>query len=209
LQQQERLLMGHFNLRDWSDYVRGMRSAAESAEMRRHLETGCVRCRADRDVMDRVLSFAARESSMEVSEADVHRVKQLAILHQPKGVSIGAKGICKMLFDSFRQPFAIGVRNAAQSSRQSLYCGGGYCIDIQQSVTAGARSVLLIGQVTFSDGTRAQAPGAMVMLKSGRKILARTVTNDFGEFQLERAPGANFRMIVSFPARSSGKGKHS
>ena len=188
--------MEHFSLGEWSDYVRGLHSQIDFEIMRKHLTTGCERCNGERSRMEQVLTFARREIELEVPEAEVNRIKQLAIFQCPEGVFAGARRICDLMFDSFREPFALGVRNASHSARQTLYSGSGYSVDVQQNAVSGGHAVRLIGQVTWKSGVGEQSAGTTVTLKAGAEVLARAVTNQFGEFQMEYVPGRRFRIVV-------------
>jgi CheY-like chemotaxis protein len=111
----------------------------------------------------------------------------------------------RMIFDSFKSPSPGGVRSFRTSVRQFVYQHESTTIDILMETEQGSGRLLLTGQILSArpDNT-ADLP---VLLISGTRTLARTITDRFGEFTLEFEPtvdaGLEIRLVerlwVSIP----------
>jgi len=196
----------HYDLSQWTDYVRSVAPHLQMEEMRKHLAAGCSACARDERIMREVQEFAERDAALDIPEDEVNRVRRLAILQRPRNVFIGSRR-ATLLFDSFREPIPSGVRSAAHAPRHSLYQGGGFSIDFQQNAVPGGTAVSLIGQVTLGSGTRDQVPGVTVSLRAGRKTLAQATTNPSGEFEMEYAPPENRRLDLRLSGLRSAKAR--
>jgi hypothetical protein len=93
--------------------------------------------------------------------------------------------VAQLILDSFRTPLPTGVRGSRESGRQLAYRHKNMIIDLLLTPEVESGRVLLAGQVMgFGMGKR-KNDGLAVLLTDGVKTIARTATNQFGEFQLE------------------------
>jgi hypothetical protein len=99
--------------------------------------------------------------------------------------------LAELIFDSFHQPVPAGARSSVASSRQLLYRSAGLDIDIQTHFHPDSNRVFLTGQVLDSSNPNANMKDISVMLADERGMLAQTVTNTSGEFQVEFDPCEN------------------
>jgi hypothetical protein len=93
--------------------------------------------------------------------------------------------LAELVFDSFRQPAAVGVRSSRTSAHQFLYKSEGVDVDIHTRLDLDSNRVFLAGQVLDSSNPNANMKDISVMLVDEREMLTQTVTNASGEFQLE------------------------
>jgi hypothetical protein len=107
--------------------------------------------------------------------------------------------VVELLFDSFRTPVLAGVRSGASHSRQLLYGTATYRIDVRIEPQIDSDKVVLIGQVLNSANPNEKLAEVPVTLWKGRKILAASVTNHQGEFQLESEMDSSFRLMITLP----------
>ncbi len=95
-----------------------------------------------------------------------------------------ATQMARMIFDSLRYPLSPGVRGLSPGARQLAYQHKRMIIDVSLELAEGSGRMSLAGQVL--DGERkGKNEGLSVLLVSGNGTLARTATNEFGEFQVE------------------------
>jgi len=95
-----------------------------------------------------------------------------------------ATQMARMIFDSLRYPLSPGVRGLSPGARQLAYQHKRTIIDVSLELAEGSGRMSLAGQVL--DGERkGKNEGLSVLLVSGTGTLARTATNEFGEFQVE------------------------
>jgi hypothetical protein len=107
--------------------------------------------------------------------------------------------VASLLFDSFRSPLVAGVRSAESASQQLLYGAGDYRIDVRIEPQMDSEKVVLIGQVLNSADPAERLSALPVNLLKGKKILAESVTSQYGEFQIECGLEECFRLAVLLP----------
>jgi hypothetical protein len=184
----------HFAMAQWTDFVRGV-AVAERDSMERHLSE-CQSCARVAGTLQRLARVAATESAPEVPEYLVRNAQAMFSLNKPEKVSV-SRLIAQLMFDSFREPLAAGVRSQSALSRHALFEAGVYCIDLRIEYKKGEDEVDMIGQVVNKQDPNATASNLKVMLFSGEESLAETRTNEFGEFQMDYVPGR--RLCLRIP----------
>jgi hypothetical protein len=169
----------HFSEAAWTDFVRGLFSPGTREEMLNHIEGGCSKCEATVQVWQEVFSFAKQESLLNPPRDTVHMVNSqfAATTSKPAG------GV-RLLFDSYLQPAAAGVRGRV-SARQFLFETDTHLIDLRLEPRQGLKRTSLIGQVLTRRGISRVAKDLPVRLQKSGAAIAETVTNHLGEFQLE------------------------
>jgi CheY-like chemotaxis protein len=98
--------------------------------------------------------------------------------------SLRSVQVARMIFDSYRRPLPAGMRSLYSEARHLAYQHRKTVIDLAIELEKRTGRTSLAGQVL--DGERkARAEGLSVLLVSGTGTLARTTTNQFGEFHVE------------------------
>jgi CheY-like chemotaxis protein len=90
----------------------------------------------------------------------------------------------RMIFDSFRHPLPAGVRGSSPVARHLAYQYKKTVIDLSMELKEGFGRMFLAGQVLDGD-RKSKLDGLSVLLIGGIGTLARTATNQFGEFHME------------------------
>lgn len=188
--------MKHFEIADWSDFVRGLVTEERREAMRGHLAGGCRKCRRSAEILGRIARLAAAECRYEVPEFAVHCARSIYGLEQPREVRVPGGLLGRLVFDSFREPLPAGVRSQHRISRQTLYEAGEYALDLRQEQERGAARVSVVGQIASRKEPGRAFAGVPVALFAGASVLARSVSNEFGEFQIEYAPARDLRLDV-------------
>jgi hypothetical protein len=172
--------MKHYSMEEWVDFARGLASKDVKSLMLSHLDSGCSKCAKEAALWGRVAATADRQQ-MEVPEGVVRQVKAM----------FGSAGLerkptmAQLLFDSMRVPAPLGVRSAAQSSRQLLFAAGHHRIDVRLEPEAGSDRVRLTGQILDTRNAEIAQGRIPVSLHVGTKVSGSAETNELGEFQLE------------------------
>ena len=164
--------------------------------MRGHLAGGCRKCRRSAEILGRIARLAAAECRYEVPEFAVHCARSIYGLEQPREVRVPGGLLGRLVFDSFREPLPAGVRSQHRISRQTLYEAGEYALDLRQEQERGAARVSVVGQIASRKEPGRAFAGVPVALFAGASVLARSVSNEFGEFQIEYAPARDLRLDV-------------
>ncbi|HLW52623.1 MAG TPA: hypothetical protein VKW06_07250 [Candidatus Angelobacter sp.] len=91
----------------------------------------------------------------------------------------------QLTFDSFRAPAPAGVRGSQAPARQLAFRHQNAMIDLFIQPREDSGRVWVAGQVLEMDVARGQNSGLPVWLVSATRTLARTTTNQYGEFSLD------------------------
>jgi DNA-binding NarL/FixJ family response regulator len=108
-----------------------------------------------------------------------------------------------LVFDSFREPVAAGVRVVGPSARRLLYKAGRYRILLRLEPGGDPGRVSLAGQILDEGVPKKPLHDLAVVVSSGERTLDRTLTNRFGEFLLQTEPAKSLRLSVEAPDRES------
>jgi hypothetical protein len=193
--------MAHYSSQNWIDYVRNLVSPQDAAAMTNHLKSGCESCAKEKASWSKLAAFAKTEAQFEPPEHVVNMAK--ALVQAPKREkALRIREIAELVFDSFLSPQLAGVRSAAGvGSRQLLYRAGEVMIDVRFEANDESERFAVTGQVFRDQGSKVGMTRVPISLISGKNELARTSTNQFGEFYLEHE-SADKNLQVSLEVNS-------
>ncbi len=177
--------MRHFDVHQWADFSRGIHSQDDvRTAIVQHVDSGCRECNASLQLWQSVATKARNEKTYIPPEDVVHQVKAMSVLLVRRTDNSFAGELAKLIFDSFTQPIAAGVRGAATSPRQLLYRAGSLAIDLRVEVKPGEVPVFLFGQI-LQEGQSDRGQNAVeVTLLEGDRTLEQTKSNELGEFEM-------------------------
>jgi hypothetical protein len=165
--------------------------------MQQHIEDGCRRCEAVLQMWQSAASIAKQESAYAPPDDVVRIAKSQFVLN---GIALG-RGV-RLLFDSALQPVTVGVRGSV-SSRQFLYETDELYIDLRlEPPRKDVDRMCLVGQVLNRAKQSRVAHGLPVRLQKGKLPVTHTVTNQFGEFQLEFDAGNDLCVAIGDEANA-------
>jgi hypothetical protein len=188
--------MRHYSLEKWVDFVRGVVAEDEMRAMQSHLDNGCNQCSKELSMWQRLQQVARREPANMPPAGAVRTVHAAFANRAAGGLQHANPAVASLLFDSFRGPLLAGVRSSVSSSQQLLYGAGDYRIDVRIEPQMDSEKVVLIGQVLNSADPNQLLSSLPISLLKGRKILAESVTSEFGEFQIECELQESLRLTV-------------
>ncbi|HEV3036254.1 MAG TPA: hypothetical protein VHA33_00445 [Candidatus Angelobacter sp.] len=191
----------HFDRSEWADFVRNQGSPEQRQAMISHLQTGCSKCRNTKDLLERFAVICKSETSYRVP-ADVERsVKAFFALNRQVKVSLFERILGNSLYDSCNDLLPAGLRTGHQISRHVLFQAGDYSVDLRFEHERGSASMVMVGQIANRRTPEELMAHIPVILFSGNRELTRSLSNSFGEFQLEYTPQANLNLRVPLEAR--------
>ena len=165
-----------------------------------HLEE-CASCAREVDSMRRFLAFVAAEPTNEpptrVVEWAEGLLQPVRVFEEERESVFGR--IARLVFDSFEQPLAAGVRSSAAPgpvSRKLLYRAGDVDIDVRVE-TDSDNKVSLSGQIL--SGSAQFFENAPVRLESRGRPRYETATNPIGEFSFEGIPQDTYHLSMDLP----------
>lgn len=191
--------MKHFSTDEWVDFVRGVVAKDRRADMQNHLETGCKQCDTVVSLWKRVHVAAQREAGYEPPEATLRTIKAMYAIHGKPAIKAAEGVFAELLFDSFRAPLQAGVRSSTADARQLLFGRGDHRIDLRLEPQADSDKISLVGQLLNSAEPARAMDAVPVTLLKGRKVVAESATNRFGEFHFEVELEENLQLRVSPP----------
>jgi hypothetical protein len=191
----------HFNLEEWADFGRGRTQSEDRARMERHLDQGCSDCARTLELWRGVLDAASREDAFEPPNHILRSAKALYSAFPPERLRGLSLRICRLA--RFGQQALEGVRTApGPTATHLLFREGSLLLDMRVRPNPASDSVSVLGQVVDSAQMDARLHNRAVSVVRASKALARTTTNELGEFELEFEPGEDRLLIIELPNQS-------
>ena len=178
--------MNHFNIWQWADYARGLSGEIDRAAMDAHLSSGCARCARTANTFRSVAAVAGAEVGNEPPEHAIRYARAAYSLFRPETTSL-PRLLARLVHDTMSEALPAGIRAQSALSRHALYEAGNYYLDLQLDLQQASGPVTLVGQL--ADRSNPSADVAVpVWLMHQKRVLASTLCDRFGEFQLEYTP---------------------
>ena len=190
--------MRHFDIWQWTDYARGLVAGVDRSPMDAHLFSGCQRCQRTVNVL-RGVAAAARGETGPPPEHAIRYAQAICSLHRPEKISF-PRWVARLVHDTVREPLPAGMRAEDRLSRHALYEAGSYSLDLQLENQLASGLVTLIGQLADRNKPAISTAAVPVWLMEGERLVTSTLSNRFGEFQLEYAPSCRLRLSLPLPA---------
>ncbi len=176
--------------------VRGLVTGEELAEMSAHLSSGCQLCRRTVEIFREVARSAGWDSRHKVPPYAVQSARAIFALQKPEKIHFFPRIVGQLVYDSFREPLPAGLRSRHRLTRHTLYEAGDYSMHIRMEHLRGMPRVTLVGQIFNRAHPDEPLSILPVYLVSGKEILARTCSNNFGEFQLDYEPRSRLSLHI-------------
>jgi hypothetical protein len=190
----------HFDITEWADYVRNVAPAEQHEQMLAHLH-GCSKCEKVQSLLSRFAGICLREAKLEIPRLAEQQVKALVGLARAPRRSTLARLLGSLVYDSLNDPQPVGVRGTHQINRQVMFNAGDYSVDLRFEHEKGSASVVLVGQIANQKAPEENLANLPVILVAGNRELTRSISNTFGEFQLEYVPESDLRLLVPLETR--------
>jgi anti-sigma factor RsiW len=190
----------HFSLEEWADYGRGRSSAEDRARMEQHLQKGCPACSRTLALWTGVLETASREDTFEPPK-DVLRCAKALYSAFPAARSQGLSLRIAQLA-GFGQPAMEGVRAAGAPGTHFLFRHNDLMLDMRIESKPASNAVSVRGQVVDASQLNVRLDNRAVSVLRQADALARTTTNEYGEFSLEFKPEEDLVLIIELENKS-------
>lgn len=190
--------MTHFKDAHWVNFVRGIAITELQRSIQQHLSSGCPECLETEKLWSEVYASAQRELDYAPPEEAVRLAKASFSPVQPEKTSALGQ-IAELIFDSISRPLAPafrgGIETVGSAARTLLYQSGDIRVDMWVEGRSPNR-ISVMGQVLNLHESDQMVTRAKVVLLEGERSLARTTTNDLGEFQLEFRMHDDMRLVI-------------
>lgn len=170
----------HYDLTEWTDYVRGLGDRERRTAMAAHLAE-CADCRELADWQSRVAAVATADRGFEPPGWVFQRA---VAIYPPRRISPFAalpQWLAELTSGDWLVPLPAGVRGTAVG-RSGTYEAAGYSIEIRVERDDRTRHTQLVGQISPVTATAPVASLDIVLVDDSR-VVAQTTTNEFGEFE--------------------------
>jgi hypothetical protein len=192
--------MEHFSEQAWADFARGFQSFKQAQGIKAHIATGCINCKAERNLWDRVQTMALAERAYNAPE----NLVRLAKLEFTAKQEFQAErwGLANVLFDSLSQPLLAGVRASGAVARQVVYEAEGLTVDLRFDLVVPSGKVSAVGQILDTRIPHERLIGSPVVVwTENGQLVATTTANSYGEFQLEFEARDDLRLTARVGVR--------
>ena len=193
--------MQHFSGQTWADFVRGISESATRANIESHLARGCVGCKTNFDIWNRVTTISATERTYTPPDSVVRMMElEFARYAMERRPSV----LASLLFDTFSQPLPAGMRSGVAVVRQLVYEAEGFTVDLRLDPQSQSGKICVVGQVLDKGVPRISLSSASIMLwtEKGQPLL-HVSANEHGEFQLEFNAQENLRLSIDAAGRKT------
>ena len=194
--------MKHLELEAAVDFARGVMPAAQKTHVIEHLAQPCERCRALVAWAEAIADIANNEPRFEPPADVLHRAIEI-FPARTQAAPLRKRRLARLVFDSFREPLAAGIRSTEPGTRQVMYRAGDVYVDLRLDYAKGHRAVSIVGQIAERGAAPADRKAVSVLLTDGPTVLARSPINEFGEFQLESAAARQLRLQIRLGAANA------
>jgi len=189
-------MMKHYAIDQWADFTRGLLANEERSQMQAHLEGGCHQCRPLWDFTTKLGVTCTRLASDDVPESMVRLARAIFPVRVHDRPKRGNRLPIELIFDSFLVPSPVGLRASWQVGWQGLYRSGDCSVDLRIEPELKSSRAALIGQITNHVAPDLRMENLPVALKAGNEVVAETVSNRFGEFQMEYDQQARLKLCI-------------
>lgn len=186
--------MKHFDLTEWAEFARGMVNEDTRSAMELHLASGCQKCGEYAATFRDFAAITATDANYELPRSAVGRAEAIYDIRKPGKIFSLRRLLARLIYDSLQEAVPAGVRAQQQLSRQALYEAGEFRLDLRLEQVRGSAQVSLVGQIENRKDPKRRVGSVPVFLAIGKEVVARTISNQFGEFQLNYQPRTHLRL---------------
>ena len=188
--------MKHFGITQWVDFARGLTKESEGSTMREHLATGCPECRQALGFCDNLARLCLAMAPNRAPEAAVRDARAIFPVRRPDRPERTIRIPIELIYDSFLVPAPAGMRSSWQVGWQGLYRAGDCSLDLRIEPEFQSSRAALIGQISNHALPEIEMANVVIRLKLGSLVVAETVSNRFGEFQMEYEQQGRLQLCV-------------
>ncbi len=183
--------MSHVTNDDLVAYVEGRLKGQALQSLRIHFE-GCASCA--KELRNWAELFETLHGS-QLQDPPAYAIRNsLAIYQIPKPASTVKQVLARLVFDSFREPLAVGVRGPADA-QQLLLQGEGMDLHLRVSQAPPA----IVGQLLKRSERRYVSGARLSIIKQGVPV-ETTISDALGEFRFRQVPVGELRLEADLPS---------
>lgn len=189
--------MEHYDIVQWTDFVRGVAPEEDQAAMQRHLEGACPICQPVAEFFRKLLCVCSNLGRYQAPDSAVRSGKAIFPAQGPEKPKTAIRLPVRVVYDSLLVPVPVGLRARQAVGRQVLYQAGDYSLDLRVEPQSRSSLVAIVGQISNQTRPGLPLPNIPVYIRSGKAAVARTLSNEFGEFQMEYEQKGRLQLCIS------------
>ena len=189
--------MKHYAIDLWVDFTRGLSAGENRAQMQGHLQSGCRKCRQLSDFTTKVSVTCTSLSTDPVPESTVRLARAIFPVRVHDRPTRGNRLPIELIFDSFLVPSPVGLRATWQVGWQGLYRAGDCSVDLRIEPDLKSSRAAVVGQITNHVLPEIEMGNLAVCLRAGKQVVAETLSNRFGEFQMEYDQQSRLKLCIA------------
>jgi hypothetical protein len=190
-------MMKHYAIDQWGDFTRGLVAGEERRQMQAHLQSGCGKCRQLSDFTERLTATCTSLAADNIPESTVRLARAIFPVRVPDLPRRGNRLPIELIFDSFLVPSPIGLRATWQVGWQGLYRAGDCSVDLRIEPELKSSRAAVIGQISNHVRPGLEMGNLQVCLSAGKQVVAETLSNRFGEFQMEYEQQPRLKLCIN------------
>ena len=164
--------------------------------MREHLASGCPECRQILAFYDKLARVCLTMAPNRAPEAAARTARAIFPIRRPDRRQWGIRIPIELIYDSFLVPAPAGMRSSWQVGWQGLYRAGDCSLDLRIEPELQSSRAAVIGQISNHTLPEIEMANIPVRLRLGSLVVAETVSNRFGEFQMEYEQQGRLQLCV-------------
>jgi hypothetical protein len=188
--------MKHYAIDEWTDFTRGLLAGAERSTMQMHLAI-CHKCEQLSEFSSKLTAICADLNLDPVPDSAVRMARAIFPFTAQVRPRSGNRLPIEMIFDSFLAPSPVGLRATWQVGWQGLYRAGDCSVDLRIEPELKSSRAAVIGQITNHNLPDVEMGNLAVCLRSGKQVVAETLSNRFGEFQMEYDQQSRLKLCIA------------
>jgi hypothetical protein len=188
--------MSHYGIGQWVDFARDLAPEPDSVSMRNHLAEGCPDCREVEEFFQKLGSVCRNMAGSEAPERVVRYAHAIFPMRQPARPKRSLRIPIQLIYDSLLVPAPAGLRASWQVGWQALYRAGDCSLDLRIEPELQSSRAAVIGQISNHLLPEIEMGNIPVYLKSGKFVVSETLSNRFGEFQMEYEQRGRLQLCV-------------
>ncbi len=190
--------MKHYAIEEWVDFNRGVVGAGAS-----RCDVGAPSGRMSGLHPSfwfplEIVRYLCEGCRSEAPEAALRLARAIFPSRISNGPKRGSRLPVEMIFDSLLMPATAGLRSSWQVGWQGLYRAGDCSVDLRIEPELKSSRAAVIGQITSHVLPAVEMGNLPVSLRAGKLVVAETVSNRFGEFQMEYEQQTQLKLCISF-----------
>jgi hypothetical protein len=189
--------MKRTTFQDWIDFVRGVAPDTQRRAMQELLalaEPEALRLHRLAETLAVTADDWATPSP--VPTAVTERAVGMFSVAEPMPVLSLPMLPLRLILDSFLVPQAAGLRTSGQLHRDLVHQAGPLQLSLRVEQEPETELMAVVGQLQHEDNSTASVAGRPVFVFQKEKMVARTLSGDNGEFQMEFSGRQPLRLIV-------------